>query len=140
MIVNRVYQTGDTFRLVSKPFIGITGIASYTEQLTGSTGSWLSKEFRYSVDGVNFSGLIALSAPNLTTIVFTVGQLVVFEFVYTRSSGSNRTVTSVTLSETLGTLNWDKTYYDQSNYKQYFSQVDSEVLDWTVNVLHYLLD
>lgn len=136
MLVNSIRQEGDLFTLLSKPIVGIVGISGYSESLLGSTGTWLSKEFRYSRDGVNFSSYIALSSPNITSLVFTAGEFVVFEFQYVRSVGSDRTVVSITLTETSTTLPWEHTYFDQSNYKQYFNQNDQELLNWAINVLN----
>ena len=136
MLVNKIIQEGDSFRILAKPMVGITGVASFTEVVTGSTGTWLTRQFKYSVDGVNFTDLAALTNPALSSLVFTVGQFVVFEFLYQRSSGSDRTVTSLTIAESYGTLPWENTYFDKSNYKVYFEQNDTELLNWTYNVLN----
>lgn len=136
MVVDQIIQENDMFRLKAKPMLGITDISAYAETLTGSTGIWQSKTFKYSIDGVNFSDLIDLTTPNITGLTFNETDFVVFEFFYTRSLGSNRTVTQLTLTETNGTFPWQSIYFDQSNYKPYFEQNDNELLNWAINVLN----
>jgi len=118
---------GNTVVLEMKPVVGIIGIISLTENISGT----FLKSFSYSLDGINYSDQLDLSL--ITTILFNKKDTVCITIIYTKID--NGEVVDVFLTELVSTIDYDQTYFDTSNFKKFFESSDNELVPWFINVL-----
>jgi len=120
------------------PLIGLISFTAFADTLIGETGSkFFTKEFRYSLDGINFTTFQELTVPNITAISVNPTDFFFIEYKYTRAgtdaSGTLRFIDN-TLSAVFADLVCGPTY-EKSIFNQFFSCFDQKILLWCLNVL-----
>jgi len=142
VVDNTVSEIGDIILIKGDvPLIGLVDITGFSDTLVGVTGSRLfKKEFRHSIDGLNFSTFIELTVPNLTSISVNPLGFFFIEYRYTRIG----TDTSGVLEFVDNTLTADfqeivcGPNYEESIFNQFFSCFDPAISAWCLNVLDKL--
>lgn len=141
VINNTFSQIGDVLVIKADPVTGVTAVTGFTESVSGVTATrFFTKEFRYSLDGINFTDYQALTNPLVSAIPVNKYIDLVVEFRYTRAGTDTTgvlTLNSVSLNTTLITWNNGQTY-DSSVFKHFFNNNHSELLKWSLNVLEKL--
>lgn len=86
IVGNTLSQIGDVLFIYSQGAVaGGVQINSYTDNLIGETATrFFDKQFRYSLDGINYSNWEPLTNLNLQNVTGTVVSLLFFEFRYER--------------------------------------------------------
>lgn len=140
VVNNTLSEIGDVIIVpAGVPITGLSAISSYTESVSGETGTRLfTREFRYSLDGINYSLYQPLTAPNLAAIPIDPTYDFFIEYRYTRSgtdvSGllvfNNVTIVGTYVVKDCGIT------FNNSVFSYFFdSCCDEDVLTWCVNVL-----
>ena len=119
---NTLDKKGDQLILTQKDaFENVDSVNDYTEDITGDVANvQLTKEFRYSIDQVEYSDWIGLSQSNLQGINSTLStpiSTLFVDFRYTVDSitvGSSVTINSVTLDLTFVNNTNQETQYELS--------------------------
>jgi hypothetical protein len=136
---NTLSEIGDVLIIpATSPITGLSTITNYTESVLGVTATRLfTREFRYTIDGVNWTDYIALTAGNLSAIPINWTYDFQIEYKYTRV-GTDTTglliVNSVNIVATYITYNNGFTY-NESVFKYFFDSNHADVLSWAINVL-----
>ncbi len=140
-IVNNILtEIGDTVIVQANiPITGLATITGYIDTVLGVTGTrFFKKEFRYSLDTINWTVWEDLTVPNLTAIPIDPLYDFMVEYRYTRDG-----------TDTTGTLEFDNvdlqgTYithscglaFDNSVFSYFFSSCSAlPILEWCINVL-----
>lgn len=91
VIGNTLSEIGDIIYIYTQGAVaGNVQINSFTDTLVGETPTrFFDKQFRYSLDGVNYSSWDALTNANLANVTGTVTSLLFFEFRYERVGTDN---------------------------------------------------
>lgn len=138
IIGNKATEIGDSFLIEANiPIVGVIAISTYTDDLTGVTGTrFFVKEFRFSIDGINYSSWIELTDPNLSSIIIASNDTFFIDYRYTRS-GTDATgdlyFNSVTIDGEF-TEPVCGEIYKNSIFADFFSCHDPEVMGWAINV------
>ena len=134
-IVNNVSDAlGDVLIIRSStPVVGIVSLTSYTDVVTGT---W-TKEFRYTVDGINYSDWDDLTDVNVAAISISPTNAFVVEYRYTNAANATASFTSVTLNGTYTVIECGTTY-ENSIFNDFFTCTDAEVLTWCIAVTNKL--
>lgn len=128
----------DTLYVKSNPVVGISGITSFSESLLGVTVTefFVSKIFRYTKDGINYSDWEDLLLVNLTSLVFDSKDSVIFEVAYKKNTSLlSLDIVSIDFVTSTSSTNYNNTYFVSSIFSEFFTQDDLEVLNWYINVL-----
>jgi len=140
IVENRSSELGDVMIIRAEvPAVGIVTLASFIDSTINETGTALfTKEFRYALDGVNFTPFMALTNPNLADITFTPTDIFLVEYRYTRAGTDplppDLEFNSVELTGTFTATTCGESY-SNSIFAQFFSCTDACVLGWMINVL-----
>lgn len=140
IVNNTLSEINDTIIVpAGVPITGLSAISGYSESVSGVTGTrYFEREFRYSLDGINWTTYIALTAPNLVAIPIDPTYDFFIEYKYTRA-GTDPTGLLV-----FDYVNLDGTYlavdcgitFNQSVFSYFFdSCVEEDIMNWCVNVL-----
>jgi hypothetical protein len=113
-----------------------TGIIALTSFVDNTTGIVTSKSFRYSLNGIQFTDWQPLTINNITSIVTTEADIVVFELKYDKSASSNVSVDVAIDSDVNPVL--EGYYFKNSIFSTFFGTDDINVLNWLINVLEKL--
>lgn len=140
IVENKASEIGDVIVIrAGVPIIGLVTLSSFTDTLIGETGArFFDKEFRYSVDGINYSPWTPLTNPNISAVSVTPTITFLVEYRYKRVG-----------TDTLGVLEFEEVEingaYADVNCGQAFSNsvfaqlgvrcTDLCVLSWMINVL-----
>jgi hypothetical protein len=138
IVGNKASEIGDIILIKGTvPIVGLLSIASFEDETIGETADkYFVKEFKYSIDGINWSSWILLSDLNLSDIVVESNDTFFVDYRYIRS-GSDATgdlyFTSITLNgeflePTCGEI------YKKSIFADFFGCHDPEVIGWAINV------
>lgn len=98
-----VTEIGDTLIISSTLSLSsLTSFTTFTDSVTGeSVSNVFSKQFRYSLDGVNYNDFENCTNANFAAITFNNSNLIYFNFLYTVVSlvaGNTMTFVSITLN------------------------------------------
>lgn len=124
-------ELGSQVILTTYPVVNVVSILSLNETIINGS---FTATFRYTTDGINFSESIVLSEINLTSLTFQESDRLQFEFTYNKQTPESELGT-VELEEQIGTLEYNETYYQTSNFKKFFDSTDNELVSWYINVL-----
>lgn len=123
-------QAGDSFLIrADVPIVGLIALTSFIDTTTGS----FYKEFRYAVDGINFTAWRELTNDNLSDVSVQASDNFLIEYRYTNTADATASFTDIQVSGSFAELTCGKTY-ERSIFNDFFSCHDSEVLQWCVNV------
>lgn len=125
------------------PVFEILTTVSFVDVVNNTTGTRLfTKEFRYSVNGIDWSDWTALTNPNLIGLSFGTKEMLIIEYKYSRS-GADATsyieFESITLTGTFDKPTVSR-LYQNSNFYTLFDLHDGRVLNWAVNVMQKMYD
>lgn len=143
IVENKASEIGDIITIRAEvPIVGLVTLASFTDSVVNESGTkFFTKEFRYSVDGINFSIWIPLTNPNIAAINVSPTSLFTIEYRYIRSgvdaSNPSLEFNQVQVNGTFTQVDCGQTYKN-SIFAQFFSCTDICVLAWMINVLEKL--
>jgi hypothetical protein len=125
------------------PVIGIESITGFTDSIIGeTTDRTVKREFRYTLDAVNYTEWIPLTVDNVTNIPIQSNYYFQSEFRYTRTGTDNTdliTFNWVRLDYTTTVECKSTHYFDVSIYKYFFDCFSHEkIKGWCVSVLKKL--
>ena len=132
---------GNGIYIKSDPVIGIVALTSFTESTTGITlpSFFVSKVFRFTKDGINFSEWQELTIPNIAALSFLGNDEVIIELQFLKNNPDPLLdVVSVEFTETSGSTGFDETYFSKSIFSEFFGSADLEVLRWYLNIVEKL--
>lgn len=119
------------------PIIGLISLTSYVDVIVGETATrYFKKEFKYSLDGINFEDWADLTNSNLSAIVVTPTDYFYVKYKYTRTGTDNTgnlIFENVTISGTFSAFSCGETF-NQSIFAQYVNCPDGDALGWCLNV------
>ena len=144
IVENRSTEIGDVILIRAEAaVVGLIALSSFVDDTGGEqTNRTFRKEFRYSLDGVNFSLWEDLTLSNIQAVQVTSTDTFFIEYRYTRQ-GSNSTgelqfnsvqMTGSFVDRSCGVA------YNNSVFGKYFSCNSVCVLNWAINVLQKLYD
>lgn len=139
VINNTLSSVGDSILIkVRVPLLGLTSITGFIDSVVGVTGSrFFTKEFRYALDGINYSNWIALTVSNLNNVSPINNNPFMIEYRYTRDGSDPTGLLEFDFIELQGL--YDKmdcgVYYKDSPFNLFFSCNDSKLFGWCLNVL-----
>lgn len=131
-------NVSDVIYIKSNPVVGIIALTSFLENLSGVTVSsyFISKSFRYSIDGINYSDWLTFDSPTLTSLSFSEKDTVIFELAYKKiATDPSLEVVDIQLVSNDQDPNYDETYFTNSIFSEFFQSSSLEVLNWYINVL-----
>lgn len=139
VINNTATEIGDVLLItVNVPVVGLTSLTSFVDSVIGETGTrYFTREFRYSIDGLNFSLWQTLTNANLLAIDISPAYAFRVQYRYTRAGTDPTGVLEFENVELLGTstpTTCPQAYLD-SIFNQFFSCYSIDVLNWCLNVL-----
>lgn len=144
VIENRSTEIGDVILIKAEaPVVGLIALSSFADNTTGETGARLfRKEFRYSIDGTNFSLWEELTLSNIQAVQVSSTDTFFVEYRYIREGTDatgelqfdNITLTGSFVDRSCGVA------YDNSIFAKYFRCNDLCVLNWAINVTQKLYD
>lgn len=143
-INNIASQVGESilFKL-DGPITGIQSITGYTDSTVGEDQfKFFEKEFRYTLDGINWGEWIDLSNNNLQQIPIQQNYDFDIQYRYTRRGdvGGDLEWCWINLETVKGDVSCGESFSD-SVFSHFFSCCcDEEVLKWCVNVLRKLYE
>lgn len=138
IIGNKSTEFGDVFLIQADiPIVGLIGTVSYVDDTIGETLTrFFIKQFRYSVDSINYTSWIELTNDNLSSIIVASNDTFFIDYKYTRS-GSDFTgdlyFNSITLDGEFLEPSCGE-IYKKSIFADFFSCHDPEVVGWAINV------
>jgi hypothetical protein len=119
------------------PIIGLLSLSSFTDVIIGETATrYFKKEFRYSLDGINFGNWNNLTNSNLSLISVTPTDYFYVKYRYTREGiddTGDLTFESITLNGIFSTFGCGQTFVN-SIFANYVNCPDNDVLGWCLNV------
>lgn len=144
IIENRSTEIGDIILIRAEaPVVGLIALSSFADTTQGEQANrTFRKEFRYSIDGVNFSLWEDLTLANIQAVQVTSTDTFFIEYRYTRQ-GTDSTgelqfndvrVSGSFVDTSCGVA------YNNSVFGKYFSCNSVCVLNWAINVLQKLYD
>lgn len=137
-------EIGDVLLIVSDvPIIGIIALQSFTDSTGGERAvNYFQKQFRYSVDGVNYSPWILLTNTNLQAVQVQSNDTLYLQYAYTHQGvevdrSESLEFNSVTVDGQF--INSpDGPVYQASNFAKYFIYNNVCSVAWSTNVLEKL--
>jgi len=135
-------EIGDVMLIVADaPIIGIVALQSFTDSTAGENPTnYFTKQFRYSVDGINYSPWLNLTTANLQQIQVQSNDTLYLQYAYINTGGSvvsPLTFNSVTVDGKFVTSP-DGPVYQASNFAQFFIENNPCSVAWCINVLEKL--
>jgi len=140
--MNNVFVNVGDIRLfkLDHPTSGIQSITGYTESVIGEDATHtLRREFRYTIDGINWTEFQSLTQQSLQDIPIQPQFDFDIEFRYTREGSAS------------GTIRWDYTTieyqsierecgdsFNSSVFSSVFTCCQPDILDWCLNVTNKL--
>lgn len=139
IVENKASEIGDVIVIkAGVPIIGLVTLSSFTDTLIGETGSrFFEKEFRYSVDGINYSSWIPLTNSNVSSVSVTPTATFLIEYRYRRSgvdTAGDLEFEQVELNGDFDQVTCGQAF-SNSIFAQFFTCTDLCVLNWMINVL-----
>jgi len=139
---NNTTEIGDVIVIhTTTPLVGLVAISGFIDSILGLSGTrFFTKQFRYSVDGINWSLYQDLTSANLQAIVVAPAYPFKIDYRYTRAgtdTTGNLELQSVSLLDIIVPPS-ASIAYDSSLFAQYFSYYSVDVLNWCLNVLEKL--
>lgn len=145
---NQSTEFGDVLIIrANVPIIGLIALTDYLDDTTEQGNNRFYKEFRYTIDGINYTTWQELTADNLNAVVIDSRDTFIVEYRYTHINDESA---SFSISGSLD-LAWNSTQldgqflevpcgktYEQSIFADFFSCHATEVLAWCVNVTEKL--
>lgn len=143
VIENRSTEIGDILIIKADvPIIGLIALLSFTDNVDNSNSQrFFFKQFRFSLDGVNFSDFLELTQENVSSIEVDVTDTFIVEYLYERSGDDDTDdliFNSVTLNGEFGDLNCGITYQDSLIFDFLGNCNNICTLIWSINVLEKL--
>lgn len=129
---------GDVIYVKSDPVVGVIALTAFTENLSGVTITefFLTKVFRYTLDGINWSEWVVLTTPNITSLAFDSKDSLIFELAYKKNTPlPSLDIVGVDFISTDSPTGYIEEYFRNSIFANYFNSSDLEVLRWYINVL-----
>lgn len=142
IVQNKSSEIGDVILIQSNvPIIGVIALLGFMDSTVNEGAyKYFYKEFRYSLDGINFYPWVELTNPNISAISFTSTTVFTIEYRYTRI-GTDPTgeleFNEVTLDSEINFTGCGRGFIN-SIFSQFFSCSDVNVLGWALNVLEKL--
>ena len=137
---NTLSEIGDSIIVpAGVPITGLATITGYVENVSGVTGTrFFKREFRYTLDGVNWTNYLDLTVPNLAAIPIDPTYDFLIEYKYTRDGSDTSGLlvfNSVNLTGTYVAANCGVTF-NQSVFTYFFNScAEEDILNWSINVL-----
>jgi hypothetical protein len=141
IIKNRSTENGDVLYIKTDiPIIGIIALLSFVDNTQNETANtYFTKEFRYSVDGVNYSSFVPLTLISVSDIEINSTDTLYLEYRYTRVGEESVslifnevTINGLVEVATPGPAWADSIFADYLDYNSICS------ISWSVNVLEKL--
>lgn len=143
IVENIASEIGDVIVIkASVPIVGLVTLASFTDTLINETATkFFTKEFRYTLDGINYTSWIPLTNPNIAAVPITATTVFIVEYRYIRDGADaglpGLEFTDVQIDGTFSPTDCGDAY-NNSIFAQFFTCTDVCVLSWMINVLEKL--
>lgn len=140
IINNILTEIGDSIIIPTNiPIVGLISITGFIDSVLNETGTrFFKREFRYSLDTINWSTWIDLSIPNLISIQIDPMYDFMIEYKYTRDgtdASGTLVFNNVDLQGTYAPQNCGITF-QSSVFAYFFSSCNSiPVLTWCISVM-----
>ena len=141
IVENRVTEEGDVLIIETHvPIVGLVTLSSFIDTTIGEdSNKYFRKEFRYSIDGLDFSAWILLTDENLQSVPVNPSSILRLEYRYigegTFNEGDFVAFENINVSgeyEARG----NGPAFDDSIFKYFFfNWNDPRILGWAINVL-----
>jgi hypothetical protein len=138
VIENTCTEIGDVLLFEFQiPIIGLLSLSSFTDTIIGETATrYFKKEFRYSLDGINFEVWNSLTNSNLSSISVTPTDYFYVKYRYTREGTDNTgdlSFEDITINGVFSSFSCGETF-NNSIFAKYINCPDNEALNWCLNV------
>lgn len=145
IVKNISTEVGDVILIQADvPIIGLITLTDFIDDVEGGNiNRFFTKEFRYTLDGINFTSWFELTEQNLQNVEVSLTDTFFIEYRYTHagdvdeSQSTSLTFNSVTVSGDFEAVECGENY-DRSVFKRFFGCHDTEVLNWCINVTEKL--
>jgi hypothetical protein len=142
VVENKATELGDVLIIRAEvPIVGLISLTDFIDTTTGEDGNkFFNKEFRYTIDGVNYTGWQDLTTVNLQGVDVRPEDTFIIEYRYTRV-GTDTTGEIAYVNSNLSGEYDERgcgTTYNNSIFGEMFSCTDTEVLGWCINVTEKL--
>jgi hypothetical protein len=139
IVNNTVSEIGDILVIeVDTPILGIVLLSDFIDEVLNETGNkYFEKQFRYSLDGVNYSEWLSLTTDNIRGIEIVPTHTFKVQYTYKRvgSDGTgNLAFNFVTLNGQYIEVESGQ-IFNKSIFGRFFSTISIDVLNWMLNVL-----
>lgn len=142
VIQNRATEQGDVLIIKSEvPIIGLVALLDFLDDVDGETGSkYFSKQFRYSLDGINYTPFVELTQANLELIEINSSDTFYVEYRYKREGSDSTGSVDFNYVELEGQyLPQDVgNAWNESNFSTYLDYNGICTIGWSVAVLEKL--
>lgn len=141
IINNKLTDSGDVVIIKTNvPIVGLIALTDFIDSVEGEDpGKYFYKEFRYTLDGFNYTDWIELTTQNLNAVDIHPSDTLLLEYRYTRLGTDEDESLSWNNTSVNGTTSTQKNeVYSKSIFQQYFDVNDTEVLNWAINVTEKL--
>jgi len=142
VIQNKATENGDVLIIKSEvPIIGLVALLDFLDDTSGETaGRYFTKEFRYSIDGLNYTDFVTLNESNLATIEINSTDTFFVEYRYRRDGSDTTGEIAFNNVELEG--EWVEQEVGQawkeSNFSQYLNYNSICTIGWSIAVLEKL--
>jgi hypothetical protein len=137
-MIGQALQPGDQIIYTLDAKTSIVSIDSFVDSITGETVErYFDKQFSYAVEGLFFNDWQELNDNALQLIQTDLIRSYVFRVRYIRQ-GSDTTGELILNSIQINTTNFtidDQLEWKNSNFTKFFTTIDHECINWTLNVL-----
>jgi hypothetical protein len=140
IVENKASEIGDVILIkASVPIVGLVTLSSFTDSVVNETSTkYFHKDFRYSVDGINFTTWRELTNNNIAAVDVSPTATFIIEYRYIRSgvdaSNPDLEFDEVELSGDFAQVECGESYRN-SIFAKFFTCTDLCVLSWMINVL-----
>ena len=119
----------------------VTSIDSFNDSITGETiNRYFDKQFQIAIDGLFYTDLEDLTDMNLAAFVTDTLHSYTIKVTYTRVGSDNTgslILNAFSINSTQEVVA-NSDVFNNSNFAKFFNWNDSEVIDWSLNVLNKL--
>src|SRR5690554_265293 len=143
IVENRATELGDIILIKAQvPIVGLVLLSSFVDSTVNETQTkFFKKEFRYSLDGINYTTWIELTNPNIASIQLVSTDIFYIEYRYRRvgldSSNPPLEFNQVEITGEYSTVECGDAFKN-SIFSQFLTCTDVCVLSWMINVLEKL--
>lgn len=142
IIQNKATENGDVLIIKSEtPIIGLVALLDFLDDTSDETvNRYFTKQFRYSIDGINYTPFIELTVDNLSTIEINSTDTFFVEYRYKREGGDTTGEIGFNYVELEGEYVYQEVgrAWSESNFSQYLDYNSICTIGWSVAVLEKL--